>query len=161
MQNMVVRFGPPAGACVCVCASVVWAGFRVGVLSSVHLKLKPVRLPYLQMEPPDVIAANPPFHCVIWLNSTVHNPPQPPRPSSVTLSTKSTNHCPPLPPLPTTTSPRAILFAAHHVRPMWCSPSITWCSSGEKYLLTTEAPKKNPSCCFSSLPEVSTNKTCL
>lgn len=44
---------------VCVRASSVWAGFRVGVLSSVHQKLKPVRLPYFRMEPPDVIAANP------------------------------------------------------------------------------------------------------
>lgn len=43
-----------------LCANAVWAGFRVGVLSSVHQKLKPVRLPYLQMEPPDVIAATPP-----------------------------------------------------------------------------------------------------
>lgn len=40
-------------------AGSVRAGFRVGVLSSVHQKLKPVRLPYFLMEPPDVIAANP------------------------------------------------------------------------------------------------------
>lgn len=60
--------------CACVCAFVgsVRVGFGVGVLSSVHQKLKPVRLPYFLMEPPDVIAANP--HHVIWLNSIVHNP---------------------------------------------------------------------------------------
>lgn len=43
----------------CMLAGSVRAGFRVGVLSSVHQKLKPVRLPYFLMEPPDVIAANP------------------------------------------------------------------------------------------------------
>lgn len=63
-----------AWMCVCVCAIVgsVRGGFGVGVVSSVHQKLKLVRLPYFLMEPPDVIAANP--HHVIWLNSTVHNP---------------------------------------------------------------------------------------
>lgn len=46
---------------VCVCAIVgsVRGGFGVGVVSSVHQKLKLVRLPYFLMEPPDVIAANP------------------------------------------------------------------------------------------------------
>lgn len=45
--------------CVSVCVRSLWAGFRVGVVSSVHQKLKPVRLPCFLMEPPDVIAANP------------------------------------------------------------------------------------------------------
>lgn len=46
--------------CVCVCDCwVCEGGFGVGVVSSVHQKLKLVRLPYFLMEPPDVIAANP------------------------------------------------------------------------------------------------------
>lgn len=73
MQNMVhmcfylaclsahVRICVRLRGCVCVCAIVgsVRGGFGVGVVSSVHQKLKLVRLPYFLMEPPDVIAANP------------------------------------------------------------------------------------------------------
>lgn len=66
-----------------------------------------------------------PFIMWFWLNSNFHNP-----------QIKSTNHCPPLLPFPEPSS------AAHHVSPMWCSPSITYyChdlllhadKSGDKY----------------------------
>lgn len=89
----------------CVYANACVGAGGVGVLSSVHQKLKPVRLPYLPMEPPDVIAANP--HHVIWLSSTVHNP------SPFSHLTNRINQS-----LSTTTpSPRAILCCTPHQPP--------------------------------------------
>lgn len=121
-------------ACVCFCACALTVGWvQGGCCVQCPPKAKTCQVSMF----PDGTSWR--YSCkplIMWSDST-----QMSITPSVTWPTKSTNHCPPLLPSPAPSS------AAHHVSPMWCFPSITYCChnlplhadrSGDKYSLSQD-----------------------